>query len=228
MTNELLWCAMLVFTFVFVILLYRTMGKAGLFLWIPVSVIIANIQVVKTITLFGLTATLGNIVYASTFLVTDILSEIYGTREARKAVVMGFVSLLGMIVLTQFALWFVPGPDDFSQEHLEAIFSLMPRIVLASLVAYLVSQFHDVWAFHFWKERFPSWLWFRNNASTMVSQLLDSAIFSFLAFAGVYPLGVVVEIAVTTYLFKWIVAALDTPFLYLAVWLKRRDLVPEE
>ena len=74
MTNELLWCAMLVFTFVFVILLYRTMGKAGLFLWIPVSVIIANIQVVKTITLFGLTATLGIIVYASTFLVKDILS----------------------------------------------------------------------------------------------------------------------------------------------------------
>jgi len=209
---------MLLANFLMILFFFRMFGKIGLFIWVPIACIVANIQVVKLVDLFGVSATLGNIVYASSFLVTDILSEIYGKKEAAKAVKAGFFSLLSMTVLMSLALKFTPSGDDFAQSSLATIFSIMPRIAGASLLAYLFSMFHDVWAYDFWYKRFPQdrMIWLRNNASTMVSQLLDSTIFTLLAFAGVYPSMVLWQIFWSTYLLKWAVAALDTPFLYLA------------
>lgn len=211
---------MLVVNFFLIILGYKLFGKWGLIMWIPISVIVANIQVIQTIKLFGLVATLGNIVYATSFLVTDILSENYGKEEAKKAVWIGFFSLISMTLLMNLALAFVPlAGDEFATTAHEAtstIFSLMPRIAIASLTAYLLSQRHDVWAFHFWKDRFPktSHLWIRNNLSTMVSQLIDSSVFVLIAFWGVFDTGTLLEIFITTYFLKFIVAAADTPFVY--------------
>lgn len=224
MQNELLWLAMLLANFLLIILAYRLFGKWGLIMWIPISVIVANVQVVQTVELFGLAATLGNIVYASSFLVTDILSENYGKKEAQKAVWIGFFSLISMTLLMNLALQFLPlEGDEFAgtaHEATSTIFSLMPRIAIASLAAYLLSQRHDVWAFHFWRKSFPAdrQLWIRNNLSTMVSQLIDSVVFVVVAFYGVFEWGTLFEIFVTTYILKWAVAAADTPFVY---WGKR-------
>ena len=101
------------------------------------------------------------------------------------------------------------------------IFSIMPRIAFASLLAYLVSQHHDVWSFHFWKDKYPGkkWLWLRNNFSTMISQLIDSLIFTFVAFWGIYEGNVLWEILLTTYFLKVLVALADTPFVYWATHL---------
>ena len=216
--NELLWLAMLLVNFGAIMFSYRLWGKAGLYLWIPIAVIVANIQVTKTIELFGLTATLGNIVYATSFLVTDILSENYGKKDAARAVGMGFFSLIIMTVLMNLALYFIPDFSDFAQGSLSSIFSLMPRIALGSLAAYGFSQLHDIWAYDLWRKRFPSkkFIWLRNNLSTMVSQLLDTLIFSLIAFWGVFETSVLIDIMITTYILKWVVALLDTPFLYLA------------
>jgi len=216
--NELLWLAMLAVNFVFILISYRLFGRMGLFAWVPLAAVVANIQVLKLVEFFGITATLGNIVYASSFLVTDILSEIYGKKEARKAVFIGLFSLLAMTVLMNLALAFGPAPDDFAQESLATIFGFMPRIAGASLLAYFLSQTHDVWAFEFWRNRFPSlrFLWLRNNASTMVSQFIDSTVFTLLAFLGVFPVSALIEIFWTTYLLKWVVGAADTPFIYMA------------
>ncbi len=224
MNNEILWLAMLLANFLLIILAYKLFGKWGLIMWIPISVIVANIQVIQTVELFGLVATLGNIVYASSFLVTDILSENYGKEEAKKAVWIGFFSLIAMTLLMNLALAFLPlAGDEFAATAHSAtstIFSLMPRIAIASLAAYFLSQRHDVWAFHFWKNRFPknSQLWLRNNLSTMVSQLIDSVVFVLIAFWGVFETSVLTEIFITTYLLKFVVAAADTPFVY---WGKR-------
>ncbi len=220
MHNEILWLAMLLANFLLIILAYKLFGKWGLIMWIPISVIVANIQVIQTVELFGLVATLGNIVYASSFLVTDILSENYGKEEAKKAVWIGFFSLIAMTLLMNLALAFLPlAGDEFATTAHSAtstIFSLMPRIAVASLAAYFLSQRHDVWAFHFWKNRFPknSQLWLRNNLSTMVSQLIDSIVFVLIAFWGVFETSVLAEIFITTYLLKFVVAAADTPFVY--------------
>jgi uncharacterized integral membrane protein (TIGR00697 family) len=96
----------------------------------------------------------------------------------------------------------------------------MPRITFASFCAFLLSQFHDVWAFDFWKKKLPAtkWLWIRNNASTMVSQIIDSIVFSLIAFAGMFEKQILIEIIVTTYIMKFIVAVCDTPCVYIAKW----------
>ncbi len=221
MINELLWLILLLVNFAAILLAYRIWGRLGLFIWIPVAVMVANVQVTKTIELFGITATLGNIVYASSFLVTDILSENYGKKEAGRAVIIGFFALIMFTLLMNLALFFEPSSEDFAHESLSTIFGFLPRIMLASLVAYGISQSHDIWAFHFWKKKWPQTkhLWLRNNLSTMVSQLLDSVLFTLIAFYGVFSTGVVLEIMITTYLLKWIVAALDTPFVYLGKYM---------
>ena len=225
--NTILWFIMLIINFIAIMIAYRLWGKLGLFIWIPVSVIAANIQVVKTVEIFGFIATLGNIVYATSFLVTDILNENYGKRDAGRAVGIGFFSLISMTVLMQFALRFVPHESDFAQDSLQTIFGIMPRIAVGSLAAYALSQLHDVWAYNRLKLRNPSvrMIWLRNNASTMISQLIDSVVFTLIAFAGVFEFSVLIEILLTTYIFKWIVAVADTPFIYLARRWKDRKLV---
>jgi len=228
MNNEIIWLAEMLINFFLIILAYRLFGKWGLIMWIPVSVIVANIQVVQTVELFGTVATLGNVVYATSFLVTDILSENYGKEEAKKAVWIGFFSLISMALLMNITLMYAPlAGDDFAVQTHEAtstIFSLMPRIALASLAAYMLSQRHDVWAFHFWKERFPKSrdLWIRNNLSTMVSQLIDSGVFVLIAFLGVFETGILLEVFLTTYFLKFIVAAADTPFVYWGKTIQKR------
>lgn len=219
---------MLLLNFIAIVAAYRIWGHIGLYIWVPVAVIIANTQVTKTIEIFGVTATLGNIVYASSFLVTDILSENYGKRDAARAVGIGFFSLILFTLLMNLAIFFEPAPADFVHESMETIFGFLPRIVAASLAAYGLSQLHDVWAYNMWKRRLPGtrFIWLRNNLSTMVSQLIDSLIFTLIAFRGVFAWPILVEIFITTYLLKWIVAVFDTPFVYLARFLFDRNRIP--
>jgi queuosine precursor transporter len=225
--NELLWFLMMALNFGAILLAYRLFGKTGLFIWIPISVIIANIQVIKFVTIFGLDNTLGNIVYATAFLVTDILSENYGKKEAKKAVYIGFFAIIVMIALMYVALLFEPNPFDESQGSLSFIFTKMPLIAFASLTAYCISQFHDVWAYHFWKKRKPAkkFIWIRNNASTVVSQFIDSTVFVGIAFLFTEPFELVFQIWITTFILKVIVAALDTPFIYIAANWKEKKVV---
>lgn len=216
--NELFWAIMLLVNFLFIMAAYRLWGRIGLYIWIPISVMIANIQVTKTVDLFGLEATLGNIIYATSFLATDILSENYSRHDARRAVAIGFFSMITMTVLMNLALLFIPADSDFVQDSMVTIFALMPRIAAASLLAYGVSQMHDIYAYSWIKSHLPHkrFLWVRNNGSTLISQLLDSLIFTFAAFYGVFPVSVLIEILITTYVLKVVVSLFDTPFIYLA------------
>jgi len=228
-SNEILWVLMLLLNFAGILVMYRYFGRIGLYAWVPIAVIIANIQVVKTVQLFGLTSSLGNIVYATSFLATDILSENYGKKDAGRAVGIGFLSLLSLTVFMNLALLFKPSTVDFAQQSMLTLYSLLPRIALGSFVAYGVSQFHDVWAYSLMKERHPGrqWIWLRNNASTMVSQAIDSLIFVTIAFAGSVPAHAFWELVLSTYILKWLVAAADTPLVYLAVRWKKLNKINE-
>lgn len=218
MFNEWFGLLFAIINFILVLAMYRLFGKTGLFVWIGFSTVMANLQVVKTIEMFGLTATLGNAMYGTAFLVTDILNEKYGKEEAKKAVWLGFFTLLSMTLIMQMVLMFKPHETDFAQESLSTLFSVLPRIAAGSLAAYLVSQFTDVYIFTYLKKKFPKdgQFWIRNNASTMISQLLDTLVFTSIAFLGVFPLEEWIQIFITTYLLKFIVAVLDTPFGYIA------------
>ncbi len=217
--NEFLWLAFALVNFLAVTLAYKLFGKTGLLVWIGVGTILANIQVTKTIELFGLTATLGNIMYGTLFLVTDSLGEKYGLKDAKKAVYLGIFSLLATVIIMQMVLLFQPGADDFAQDSLVTIFGLLPRIALGSLTAYAIAQLFDVHIFNYLKVKQGDGkkLYARNILSTLLSQALDTLIFVPIAFLGVFPMTIVFEIALTTYFIKVLVAALDTPFVY---WIK--------
>jgi len=217
-STELLWLSFVLVGLGSTILVFRSFGKEGLYILAVASVIVANIQVTKTVVLFGLTATLGNVLYGSVFLATDVLSEVYGRKEARRCVWFGFVAMGLVVIWMVFGLAFEPAPGDFAHDSLSTIFGVMPRVAAGSLVAYLVSQHHDITAFNFWRRRTGGkHLWLRNCASTMVSQAIDSVLFCFIALWGLFDAGTWLEILLTTYVLKWVVALLDTPFLYLAV-----------
>ena len=228
--NEMLWLLMLLLNFAGILITYRFFGRIGLYAWVPIAVIIANIQVIKTVELFGITASLGNIVYATSFLATDILSENYGKKDAARAVGIGFIALASLTLFMNLALIFNPAPVDFAQESMANLFTLLPRIALASFAAYGISQVHDVWAYAKMKSRKPEgrWIWLRNNVSTMVSQAIDSLIFVTIAFAGSIPSSDFWQIALSTYVLKWIVAAADTPLVYLAARWKAAGTVRED
>jgi len=231
MLNELLWILLLLITFIIQILAYRFFGKNGLYAWIAVAIILANIQVMKTVSFFGLVTALGNIIYGTTFLTTDILSENYGKKEAKKAVWIGFFMLISITIIMQLCLQFTPHESDTLSPALQQIFGLLPRIAIASLTAYLISQFFDVYFFNILKNKFKGkHLWLRNNLSTMVSQLIDNVIFTWIAFVGiglfgwtqVFDWSIIIQIFVVSYVMKWIVAVFDTPFVYLSRKIKKK------
>ena len=229
MSNEFIWIVFLLIDFTMALSVFRLFGKHGLYALIVMNIIVCNLQVMKLVDIFGVTTTLGNILYASIFFSTDILGEFYGKKEAQKGVWLGFAMLSLATIYMQLALLFTPAKSDFIHPALVQIFSMYPRVAVASLAAYLISQLHDVWAFDFWKIRARGrFLWLRNNASTMVSQLLDTVIFVSIAFGGLLPWGDFFQILLTTYLIKFVVAAADTPFIYLAARLKAPDLPKAE
>lgn len=227
-SNSALWAGFVLANMGLILLVYRFFGRYGLYAVIVASVITSNIQVVKTIEVFGLVSTLGNILYGGIFFATDILTEVYGRQAARRGVWLGFIGMTLMTLWMQFGLQFVPHASDFSQQALTTIFGLMPRIAAGSMTAYLVSQHHDIWAFLFWKKKTKGkFLWLRNNLSTLASQAIDSVIFCSIALWGLYDSSTWLQILASTYLIKLFVAVIDTPFIYLAKKLSRNVLYRE-
>ncbi len=217
MINELLWIGLLLVSFSSVIIAYKLFGKTGLYVWTALAVILANIQVMKTIQIFGLVTALGNVIYSSLFLVTDILNENHSKKDAQKAVWIGFFVLIITTIIMQISILFIPDESDFLSEHIVAIFSVLPRIAFASLLAYLISQSHDVWFFAKLKKKHNKrYLWLRNNLSTITSQLIDNVIFTLIAFVGVFSWEIIGQIFLTSLILKIIVAIFDTPYLYLS------------
>lgn len=189
------------------------------------SLVIAAVVSSKIINIFGFTAPAGVLAYSLTFIVSDVISEIWGKERANEVVRSGFIALIAAIALSWFALIWEPAVFWQNQEAFKTVFASTPRIVLASLAAYLISQNHDVWLFHFIRKfTGPEHLWLRNNASTVISQLIDSTVFVTIAFYGVMP---VKDIIIGQWVAKVVIALCDTPFVYLAVsFIRHRNNAP--
>lgn len=223
MRNEILLILSLVITFSTVVGLYKIFKEQGLFLWTVIATITANIEVLIVVDAFGMEMTLGNILFASTFLVTDILSELYGKKEAQTAVWLGIATSIIFIVISQSWLLYLPGEADTLQPAIRTVFSNTPRLMLVGILVYVIVQLFDVWAYHKWWEftsrRFHDkrkFLWLRNNGSTLISQLLNSILFTLGAFLGTYPLKTLCSIGISTYVIYIFTSLFDTPFVYLA------------
>ncbi|HBA63095.1 MAG TPA: transporter [Lachnospiraceae bacterium] len=223
MTNELWLLISVLLYFGGTLLFYYLMGAAGLYCWNAVATVAANIEVLVLIDAYGMEQTLGNVMFASTFLVTDIISEIYGKEKSNRAVDIGIVSSLMFILISQLWLQYTPSANDWAMPHMQAIFSNTPRLMIVSFLVYAVSQRFDVWAYHKWwaftDRKFhdhKKFLWLRNNGSTMISQLLNTLLFTFGAFIGVYDMKILWSIFWSSYIIYLVTSLLDTPFVYLA------------
>ena len=223
MKNELLLIGSLLLCYGSVLLLYKLLKETGLYVWTVIATIAANIEVLILINAFGLDQTLGNILFASTFLVSDILNESYGKKAANKAVFIGCLTSVLFIVLSQYWLQYIPSQDDFAMPAMKSIFSNTPRVMIAGLVGYAVSQFFDVWIYQKWwnlTEKISgnrkALLWVRNNGSTLISQLINTLVFTFGAFYSVFDMPTLISICGTTYIIYTIASLADTPFVYIA------------
>ena len=205
-------------------------GERGLTCWSVVATIAANIEVIVLVNAFGMSMTLGNVLFASTFLVTDIVSELYGKDAAKRTVNISIFALICFIIISQSWFLYTPNSEDFITDSLRAVFSNTPRIMFSSLFVYAIVQRFDVWAYHAWwefsKKRLGNadgWLWLRNNGSTLISQLLNTALFTVLAFWGIHSGDTLISIIVSSYVIYIFTSLLDTPFIYLARRIHKRQ-----
>lgn len=193
-------------------------------------------SLVRDGSLYVMSIPVGLIAYPFTFLVTDLISELYGRKKAQTVVWVGFFMNLYMICLMTVANAF---PNTYGVsgglELFNGVYEFLLANTLSSMFAYLVAQSIDVRLYHFWKKLTSGkYLWLRNNGSTMVSQLVDStAILSILYMTSnlgenVSSIGALIILILNSYIFKFFFALLDTPILYAAVWLfKAYDEDPE-
>ncbi len=233
MPNEILLTGSVLLIYGTVLLAYRLFGKTGLFAMTVLSTILANIEVLLLIDGFGMEQTLGNVMFASTYLVTDILSENEGEKYASRAVWLGVFTSAVMLVFTQYWLLYTPAASDWAGEHIRAIFSTTPRLLLASFLGYVVSQRFDVWLYHrFWKMTAEKsgdsrrFLWLRNNAATLISQIINTVLFTTIAFAGWYDTKTLFSVMLSSYVIYIFTSLLDTPAVYLARRMKEKKIIP--
>ena len=167
----------------------------------------------------------GILPYPITFLITDLISEIYGQKRANEVVVAGiFASFFSIGILLVASATPAISSSPVDNTTFTQVFSLSPLAVLASMIAYLSAQFVDIRIYHFWKKLTQGkHLWLRNNFSTFASQIIDSAtVILLLCLFGVLPWSLFWGLTLSSIVFKIFVAAIDTPFLYLFVGMFRR------
>lgn len=229
MTNELLLIFSLVMLFGSVLLFYRLFGKVGLYCMTVFATITANIEVLLLVDAFGMEMTLGNILFAMTFLITDILSENEGKRAANFSVAIGIGTCILFILLSQSWILYIPSVNDWAQPAFRTIFTNTPRMMLASLLVYAIAQIFDVWLYHAWWKLSTlktgdshKYLWLRNNGSTMISQLLNTVLFTVFAFGGTYDMPTMVSIILSSYVIFVVTSLADTPILYWARKMKEQ------
>lgn len=199
-----------------VVLIGKLFGKTGLISWIGIASILANIITAKTSNILGLDAAQGTVLFASTFLATDILCEKYGKEAAKTGVLTGLFASLTLISATQIALLYAPVEYDYADSPMRILFGLNFRITVSSIVMYLIANLADIYIFDKLKQMTGGrWLWMRNNAATILCNCVENFGFIYLAFLGIYTAGQCFEIAVATSIIEIVAAVCDTPFAYL-------------
>lgn len=231
---EFMWLLLLLVCFISVFFLNRFLGPYGLYAYIAVAIVGANIQVLKAVQfdLYPEPVALGTILFSTTYLATDILGEQFGMKAARRGVYIGFFAHLFFSTIMLLTLGFSPLTEEQAGEnmawalpyhdHMSALFTLQFSLFAAGMIAYLTSQLHDVWFYDWLKGKTKGrFLWLRNNVSTLVSALIDNTVFSVLAWIVLSsnPLPfktVLLTYILGTYWLRMVIAVLDTPMIYLA------------
>ncbi|WP_411843425.1 queuosine precursor transporter [Salinicoccus sp. HZC-1] len=184
--------------------------------------VISNILGVKLFALGDFMLPAAVVVYMVTFLITDVVGEVYGKKNARRTVQAGFFTQVVVLFFIYLAIELPPAAAFNMQTEYEMILGGSFQVIVASLISYLVSQNIDVSIFHKLKSRHGGKkLWLRNNASATVTQLVDTTLFIVIAFWGVVPFGAMIGMVAAQYVVKMVIALIDTPVVYLLVKVAR-------
>ncbi|MBQ6498170.1 MAG: queuosine precursor transporter [Bacilli bacterium] len=206
----------IIVTFSLVVLIEKLFKKEGLYVWLSIATILANLTVCKMIDVFSFTTSLGNVLFASTFLATDIMSEKYSKKDAKRGVYVSIFSGITFIIITQLTLLFIPSSDDVVNEAMKTLFSISIRTISASMLMFFISNMADIHIYNKLKDKYPKKMWLRNNLSTILCNCVENYFFNTLAFIGIFPMSVIISIATTTTIIEIVIALCDTPFLYLS------------
>ena len=221
MNNVLLIFINIVVTFTMVVLIEKIFKKEGLYVWAAIALIMANILECQTVGLFsGFTSTCGNVLFASVFLSTDIMSEKYGVEYSKKVIKLAVAAMIAFTAIMQIGLLFTPDATDFAHDSMVTLFSLNFRITISSIVMFFISNNLDIFLFEKIKTKLPNQLWVRNNVATIISNVLENYFFIFFAFVGLYDIPTMLNIATTISVVEIVIALFDTPFLYISKKLK--------
>ena len=206
----------IIVTFSLVVLIEKLFKKEGLYVWLSIATILANLTVCKMIGVFNFTTSLGNVLFPSTFLATDIMSEKYSKKDAKKGVYISIFSGITFIIVTQLTLLFIPSADDVVNDAMKTLFSISIRTISASMIMFFISNMADIHIYNKLKDKYPKKMWLRNNLSTIACNCIENYFFNTLAFIGIFPMSVIISIATTTTIIEIVIALCDTPFLYLS------------
>jgi len=228
MTNEILF-ALFMFGGLGLALGSSYLGRVYVYTLVIAITIYINIAEAKVIDVFGFSTTLGTALFGVLYFATDLLTERYGKKAAFTSIKLGiFATLIFQGVMQATLMADAITGDDFItgfSNALDGVFTVSLRIVAASLFVYTLIQSLDIWIFdRIHKVTGDKFLWLRNNASTFISQGLDTVMFTFLAFYGDIPTSIIWEMVAVGYGFKLIVAFSDTIFIYASKLFKPLDL----
>lgn len=199
-------------------------GKAGVFAWIAIATVFANIFEAKNMMLFGMNLAAGHVMFGSVFLATDILSEYYGKAEAKKGVLVGLFADIALIACAQLCRLYIPSSLDNADEAIQRLFSMSVRITAASAVMFFISNWCDVLLFNKIKElTHGRFLWLRNNVATIVCNCLENFLFYIMAFYPTFSMAQIFSMGLATCLLEIVIGICDTPFLYMAKALRHGD-----
>lgn len=222
--NELILLCEIATVFGLLLVCKKLFGKTGVVAWVPIATVMANIITAKNADIFGLSTAIGTVMFASTFLATDILTECYSVADAKKAIKIGLFANVILIVSTQIALLYNPSEIDYAHGAMETLFSLNLRISISSAIMYFVANMADVYIFSKIKTKTSNkMLWLRNNVATILCNCLENFGFIGLAFWGIYDIKTILTIALSTSIIELCVAICDTPFLYAARKIKTKN-----
>ena len=228
LSQESLWLLTVVYDLGLALLLYRFFGKYGLYVAVVLGIVLGNLQggKVSELVIFGTAykVSMGAILYSGIYFATDVLNEKYGRAEANRAVMLGFFANIAVMITLVLSIQFKPSEITGSALEVHNAISTLafysPAFVIGSLSAYLVSQSFDVWFFNWLKQKTDGKkLWLRNNLSTITSQLIDTMIYqvTWVVATGM-DWSTAFMLALTKYVFKVIIAAIDTFFIY---WVRK-------
>jgi uncharacterized integral membrane protein (TIGR00697 family) len=239
---EYIWPIMMLAAYGGIVLMVRFFGAAGLYAFIPLAIVAANIQVLKSVkfSVFDSPVALGTILFSATYLANDVLNELYGRAAARKAIWLAFFSYFLFSIFMIINLGYAPltaeqAGQDMAwnlpyQDYMKAIFLPAPAFFIASMCAFIVSQLGDITIYSWIRGKTgDKHLWLRTNVSTLISALVDSIVFSVLAWK-VFKAGgdmtwdtVIFTYILGTYALRVVVSIIDTPFMYLARYVGKKS-----